>query len=400
MRVPLSLDQIELEAPLPLNLWDGNGVLLLRRGEIIRNLEHRQLLQSRGPMADEEELRQWTFRYTTEIDRKLRGNASLASIASVARPMGPGPERAEQELPVPARWADLHASLGLLLHQGEQAQDFLRRLSLVRVRIDEVLQSRIDDSLFVLVQMLLDRTLGYSTGHALLCGLLCRIVGKLLLKEPSQIDALINAALTMNIGMTRLQDELALQTEPPSAEQRRRIDQHPLLGLRCLQHLGVQDETWLRLVQHHHTQPATLGSLEHAEPLLLMAHLLALVDVFVARISPRVSRKGLPAQRAARDAYLTADGQPNPLGAALIKAVGVYIPGSFVRLASEELAVVVRRQRRANEPLVFALVGRSGMPLGEPALRDTSEAAYEIKAGLAADEVRVRVNTAKLLARL
>ena len=400
MRVPLSLDQIELEAPLPLNIWDGNGVLLLRRGEIIRNLEHRQLLQSRGPMADEEELRQWTFRYTTEIDRKLRGNASLVSIASVARPMGLGPDRAEQELPVPARWADLHTSLGLLLHQGEQAQDFLRRLGLIRARIDEVLQSRVDDSLFVLVQMLLDRTLGYSTGHALLCGLLCRIVGKLLLKQPSQIDALINAALTMNIGMTRLQDELALQADPPSAEQRARIDQHPLLGVRCLQRLGVQDESWLRLVQHHHTKPTTLANLEHAEPLLLMAHLIALVDVFVARISPRASRKGLPSQRAARDAYLAADGQPNPLGAALIKAVGVYIPGSYVRLASEELAVVVRRQRRANAPLVFALVGRSSMPLGEPALRDTSEAAYEIKAGLAADEVRVRVNTAKLLARL
>jgi len=131
-----------------------------------------------------------------------------------------------------------------------------------------------------------------------------------------------------------------------------------------------------------------------------MSHLIGLVDVFVARISPRVSRKGLPSQRAARDAYLAADGQPNPLGAALIKAIGVYIPGSYVRLASEELAVVARRQRRANEPLVFALVGRSGMPLGEPALRDTSEAAYEIKAGVAADEVRVRVNTAKLLARL
>jgi len=69
-------------------------------------------------------------------------------------------------------------------------------------------------------------------------------------------------------------------------------------------------------------------------------------------------------------------------------------------LANEELAVVVRRGRRANEPLVFALVGRSGMPLGEPALRDTSEAAYEIKSGLAADAVRVRVNTFKLLTRL
>jgi len=400
MRVPLSLDQIELEAPLPLNLWDNSGVLLLRRGEIIRDFEHRQLLQARGPVVDEDEYRQWTFRYTAEIDRKLRGNASLSSIASVARPMGVEPDQAEKELAVPARWADLHTSLGLLLHQGEQAQDFSRRLGLIRSRIEEVLQSRIDDSLFVLVQMLLDRTVGYCTSHALLSALLCRIAGKLLLKETAAPDSLINAALTMNIGMSRLQDELALQTDPPSPEQRALIDQHPMLGVRSLQRLGITDATWLRLVRHHHAKLPPLSDLERAEPLLLMSHLISLVDVFVARISPRVSRKGLSSQRAARDAYLAADGQPNPLGAALIKAVGVYIPGSYVRLASEELAVVVRRGRRANAPLVFALVGRSGMPLGEPALRDTSEAAYEIKSGLSADEVRVRVNTAKLLARL
>ena len=394
------MDQIEIGAPLPLNIWDGSGVLLLRRGEIIRDLEHRLMLQARGPVVDEDEMRQWTFRYTSEIDRKLRGNERLQAIAGVARPMGVESARNEQELAMPARWADLHTSLGLLLHQGEQAQDFLRRLGLVRARIDELLQSRTDDSLFVLVQMLLDRTLGYSTGHALLCALLCRIVGKLLLKESRALDTLINAALTMNIGMTRLQDGLALQAQAPSAEQRLRIDQHPLLGVHTLQRLGVQDPAWLQLVRHHHAKLPALTELERAEPLLLMSHLIGLVDVFVARISPRVSRKGLPSQRAARDAYLAADGQPNPLGAALIKAVGVYIPGSYVRLASEELAVVARRQRRANEPLVFALVGRSGMPLGEPALRDTSEAAYEIKAGVAADEVRVRVNTAKLLARL
>lgn len=400
MRVPLSLDQIELEAPLPFSIWDANGVLLLSRGEVIRDQEHRNLLQARGPVTEDDDYRQWTFRYTAEIDRKLRGNASLSSIASVARPMGVESGRNEQERSVPARWADLHTSMGLLLHQGEQAQDFLRRLGLIRTRMDEVLQSRTDDSLFVLVQMLLDRTVGYCTSHALLCALLCRIAVKLLLKETAAPDSLINAALTMNIGMSRLQDELALQAEPPSPEQRARIDQHPMSGVRVLQHLGVNDENWLRLVRHHHAKLPTLTDLERAEPQLLFAHLISLVDVFVARISPRVSRKGLPSQQAARDAYMNVAGQTNPLGAALIKAVGVYIPGSYVRLASGELAVVVRRQRRANAPLVFALVGRSGMPLGEPTLRDTGDAAYEIKAGVSADEVRVRVNTEKLLARL
>jgi hypothetical protein len=33
-------------------------------------------------------------------------------------------------------------------------------------------------------------------------------------------------------------------------------------------------------------------------------------------------------------------------------------------------------------------------------LRDTGERAYEIKSGVSADEIKVRVNPAKLLARL
>ena len=60
---------------------------------------------------------------------------------------------------------------------------------------------------------------------------------------------------------------------------------------------------------------------------------------------------------------------------------------------------MVKRGRRANTPLVFSIVGRQGMPLGEPAPRDTMERAYEVKASVPADEVRVVLNPARLLSR-
>jgi len=402
MKVPFPIEQVELNAPLPVNVVDPHGVLLLRRGEIIRNEAHRDLLKTHGPMVDEEEYRQWTFRYTAAIDKKLRGNERLEAIAGVARPMGVQPTRNEQELSALERWTDLHTRLSLLLVQGEQAQDFERRLQQLESRIDEVLRARVDDSLFVLVQLLLDRAQGYSASHALLSAVLCRLVGTPLLAghEPLQ-RSLMHAALTMNIGMSKLQDELALRLEPLDEALRARVNRHPLDGVRILQALGVGDGLWLDLVRHHHQQPRTpLPDLTGCAPTDLAAHLLALADVFVARISPRASRRSQPAHVAARDAYLTQDGQAAPLGAAFIKTVGVHIPGSYVQLENGELAVVVRRGRRANAPLAFALVGRQGLPMGEPALRDTSEPAFQIKAGVAADEVRVRVNPSKLLARL
>jgi hypothetical protein len=203
----------------------------------------------------------------------------------------------------------------------------------------------------------------------------------------------------MNIGMSRLHDQLARQKEPLNEAQKKSVSQHPALSEKILRHLGVNDPVWLELVHHHH-QPLPAAPDGSPSPKAMAHLLLHTTDVFAARISPRAARAGLPANRAARDAYLGPDGQPTALGTAFIKTLGVYVPGSYVRLASDEVAVVVRRGRRANAPLTFAIVGRQGMPLGEPAMRDTSDRAYEIKAGVSADEVKVRVNPGKLLARL
>lgn len=402
MYVPFPLDQIAFREPLPVNVWDPNGVLLLRRGEVIRDEGHRDLLQTHLPMVDEEEYRQWTFRYTAAIDRKLRGNERLEAIAGVTRPMGVEIERVspEAERPLVELWPDLHAVLGLLLHQGNEASDFFGRLQGVERRLLDALRSRIDDSLFLLVQMLHDRTLGYSATHALLCAVVCRLVSAPFGWEETQRQSLLRACLTMNIGMSRLHDALATRPGLLTGEERAAIDAHPLSGARLLHRLGVADETWLKLVRHHHAELPQTTAGASADPVIAMAQLLHLSDVFVARISPRAGRRGLPAHRAARDISLNADGQPTPLGAAFIKTLGVYIPGSYVRLANGELAVVVRRGRKANAPLVFALVGRHGMPLGEPALRDTSDAGQEVREGIAADEVRVRIQPARLLARV
>ncbi len=45
MFVPFPLEQIAFREPLPVNIWDPAGVLLLRRGEVIRDEAHRDLLQ-------------------------------------------------------------------------------------------------------------------------------------------------------------------------------------------------------------------------------------------------------------------------------------------------------------------------------------------------------------------
>ena len=116
-------------------------------------------------------------------------------------------------------------------------------------------------------------------------------------------------------------------------------------------------------------------------------------------MTPRASRPALLSPQAARGVYLNDKGEPTPLGAVFIRTLGIYPPGSFVRLANDEVAVVVKRGRRANMPQVLSIVGRQGMPLGEPAPRDTMDRQYEVKSSVPFDEVRVVLNPARLLSR-
>jgi HD-GYP domain-containing protein (c-di-GMP phosphodiesterase class II) len=400
MYVPFPLEALELNVPVPVNIWDPKGVLLLRKGEVIRNPQHREYLMLHSPMVDEDEHRAWSYRYTAEIDRRLRSNEALTKIAGVTRPMGVETAQAQTELTPSEAWADMHAILQTLLHQNVASQDFVSRLVQLELRMDNVLRTRVDDSLFVLVQLLFDRSVGYSATHALLSSVICRLVGQTVGLQSGEQASLCRAALTMNIGMARLHDALARQSAPLAEDQRAAILHHPAEGVALLRQLGVGDHLWLELVADHHEDAAGRGYPNGKQVQGVPVQLLRLTDIFVARISPRQARAGLLPQLAARDIYLGDDGQPNPLGAAFVKTLGLYIPGSYVRLSDGEIGVVVRRGRRANAPIVFSIVGRHGMPLGEPALRDTLEREHEVKSSISADDVKVRINVPRLLSRV
>ena len=400
MYVPLPPETLTVGVAVPLSIWDAHGELLLRRGEVIVSERHRDLLLQRNPLVQDEDLRAWNFRYTTELDRMVRNNQSLTKIAGFTRPSELGDRRDDDDNDPAVVWPDLQTRLTTLLHRNADAHDFIDRLTRLERRGRALLRLSPDQTLFLLVQLLFDRRVNYSATHAWLCAVVCQLVGPGgRLPEIEQV-ALFRAALTMNIGMARLHDDLARQEAPPSEDQRQQILVHPNETVRCLQALGVVDRLWLELVQDHHEvsggggYPAGKRELREATQLLRMA------DVFVARISPRHARSGLLPSVAARDIYLGADGKPSAMGAAFVKTLGVYIPGSYVRLVNGEVAVVARRGPRANAPTVLSVIGRQGTPLGEPALRDTSDREYEIRGSVPADEVRVRVSAAKLFSRL
>lgn len=401
MYKPLPLESLALNQPVPVNIWDPKGVLLLRKGEPITSEQHRGHLMLHSPMVLAADWQAVSYSYTAALDRMVRGNESLSRIAGLDAmvPVQARPE-ARDDLAATEAWPDIHAALATLLHQGAEANQFMDRLDRLDARTEKLWREHPDDSLLVLVQLLFDPRMHYSTTHALLTAGLCALVGPSAGMAEADRLMLSRAALTMNIGMTRAHDDMARQVGPLSEQQRKTVREHPQRSADVLRQLGVVDAAWLQLVEEHHERPDGQGYPAGKAASGAHQHLLQMADVYVASISPRKSRGGLLSQQVARELYLGPDLTPDPLGALFIKNIGFYPPGSYVRLASGELAVVARRGAKANAPAVFAIVGRQGLPLGEPALRDTTDPAFEVKASLAPGDVKVVVSVAKLLARL
>lgn len=395
----LPLDAIALQQPVPVNVWDPKGVLLLRKGEAITSEQHRGLLMLHSPVVLEADWRAWSYSYTTELDRMVRDNAPLNRIAGVSHAVEVPQVEAREEAGPVELLADLHASLNSLLHQGTAATQFNDKLERLAARSQRLWHSAPDDCLLVLVQLLFDARMGYSATHALLCAGLCALVSPSTGVSPAEQATLFRAALTMNMGMTRTHDAMARQTAPLTDAQRQTVREHPLRSAAMLRELGVADALWLRLVEEQHERPDGNGYPAGKPVADLAQRLLQMADVYVACISPRMGRGGLLSQQVARELYLGPDQQPDALGALFVKHIGFYPPGSYVRLASGEVAVVTRRGAKANAPQVFAIVGRQGMPLGEPTWRDTQDPAHEIKASLPPGDVRVVVNVPRLLSR-
>jgi len=396
----LPADALVLNQPVPVNIWDPKGVLLLRKGETITSARHRDQIMLHTPGVLASDWQAVSYGYTTALDRLVRNNESLSEIAKLnALTVESDPQGRDQQLPVSEAWADLHATLGTLLHQGSEANQFIERLLRVQTAGAQLWQQQPDNSLVVLVQFLFDTRLSYSTTHALLCAGLCQLVARAADLACGSQQQLALSALTMNLGMTRAHDELARQAGALTAAQRRLIREHPLRSAAMLRALGVTDPVWLRLVEQHHERSDGTGYPAGSRVDGAEHRLLQLADTYVACISPRESRGSMPAQELARQLYLGFGRAPDRLGALFVKSIGFFPPGSYVRLTHGECGIVVRRGLKANEPKVMVLTGRHGLPLGEPVLRDTSDPAWAVQAGLPPGEVKVLVNVARLTAR-
>jgi hypothetical protein len=167
------------------------------------------------------------------------------------------------------------------------------------------------------------------------------------------------AALTMNMGMATLQDELVSQRQAPTDAQRVVMETHARASARLLAEAGVTDAAWLEAVCHHHD--ATCGSLAARSKGLQLARLLQRTELFVSQLRPpQPGRAAVSPAQAAQRVCVGEDGLPDEAGMQLMRALGMFPPGTVLRLIGGETAVVVRRGMLANMPMVAMVADAQG----------------------------------------
>ena len=389
--VPLSSEGLRIGRPLPFSVRDGSGAILLARGSSIQTEKQLQVLRSRPIFIDMAESESVQRAYAGQLDQMFRRDVALGRIAD-ARPdyeslPVPGAARAAER---PLDWPNLQMRLRLMLVDPRGA-DWLARVRALRDDVLALVERGPDRALMRLMHDASNEFQDYSANHSLfVCVLTSMACAQLPGWQAEWADSLTLAALTMNVTFTQTQDELARQTGPLSDSQREALRDHPERAADLLAEIGVDDAMWLHAVRHHHSAPS--GPLSGRSPQETIARLIRRADRYAARLSPRKSRPASSAAAAAQVALLDEGGHTDEAGQALIRTLGLYPPGVWVKLQCGEVAMVLRRTLVAKCPVVASLVSRSGMPLAVPALRNTKMPDFAVTGAVPPAQVKVRPN--------
>jgi HD-GYP domain-containing protein (c-di-GMP phosphodiesterase class II) len=373
---------IKLGEPLTFSVYDQEGRLLLRKGIVITMQE--------------------------QVDRIILRKAVMgtdglaASERTQSPPRSTAPLRAQGEaMPVFDQMGslilNLKHSFATALKTPDQI-DLGVRVRQFAARIQALCKADIDSSL---AAPHLDHANSYIIVHQVMGAVLTEVVARRAGLAEEERLPLVCAALTRDIGLFNVQAELDQASGGLSDALKRAVTEHPAVGADILRVAGIQDEMWLDAVGQHHERldgngyPRKLQS----DGISQGGRILAIADTYSAMTKPRPYRnKEHSSQNALRDIYLQKDvSLDGGLIQAMIREIGIFPPGSIVRLKSGEIAVIKHCTHKPADAIVYTVYDQRGMPMLEPIRREAANPNYEIMGMVPFTECRSAAVTIKRL---
>jgi hypothetical protein len=337
--------------PLPWDVYDADGNILLRQGYVIQTDSQLEQLFERGRFKP----------------RKIE------------RPQEETFEDTRDRNPF-ADYPDLLHSLEATLKAITDSDPSAQKRLLGLARMIERTCTESPDATLALVHL-------YSIGpviheQILFYAILCQFIGRQFGLEEKRVAVLTAAALTANLGLVPIADKLNASNTVLNDEQRGVIRKHPERSIQALQAAGIDNKLLLTIIAQHHEQadgsgyPKGLSGTEIRPE----AEILALAERYVAMITKRAYRQRMNVADARKLIANLADGKFRPaIPKALLQILGEYPPGILVRLENNEVGVVTRRPVRARGPFVKAIFGPRGNRYTGTFERDTSEPDFGIQ---------------------
>lgn len=355
--VKVSNTDITMGKRLNRSVFNDKGELLLKKGKVISTEHQFNILLGNGFFMD---------KAPQPKNRQRRVDS-------------PRTFDLEQEniFDIKERWiAELYSLL--IGSQKTQVEDFSHRVLSLALEIQLQAKNQHDN---LLASLQLDFDSHYGLIHALHCAVSCEMIG--LANSLGQVERLmvVAAALTHDIGIIIEQEFYTQIKGRLSPEQQTAVKQHPLKSETLLRHLGVRDQLWLDAVRHHHERLDGSGYPDalSAEQLTKPARILAIADIYSAIVHPTAFRRHNSGKYALTTLFQARGKQfDKTMVERFIAQIGIYPPGSLVRLKNNEVGIVANQSDAKHQPVVAVLISGSGDIYHFAKMRDSSLEQYAI----------------------
>lgn len=303
---------------------------------------------------------------------------------------GPAPVRAAEPIRVFAAVRLLSAQLQLLHNQllSRATGDFADNLMRIASQLDALVAKDADAALASVHLHVPEEGLGARLMHS---AVLCRVLAAATDMDGATRLSTLAAALTYDVALTPISAALNHQSAPLSPQQRAAIDRHPAESWALLREAGIDDPVWLDAVLHHHERVDGSGypNRLQAHAISLPGRMLGIVDSFSAMVRPRAYRDAVLSRQALRNIFVQrSQSMDEQLATLFVREIGIYPPGSLVRLANGEVAMVVRRGAQLGQPDVRVLIHADDTRAIAYPPRDTGQRETAVVEGLAPQKYR------------
>ena len=212
------------------------------------------------------------------------------------------------------------------------------------------------------------------------CAVIAHLFSQQQQLDPAKSRALMQAVLFCNITFYEFQVLLNRMDGKLTEAQRAKLEKHPLQSATIMEAAGFMDPQMIKAIRQHHERPDGSGYPNRlpSKDISDLALVVSMCEVYTARIDNRAHRKPVLAREALSHFQNDDDSRIKGLLLNFAKSIGLYPPGTWVKLASGETAIVVKRQKNSPIPIVRALFDPNKIPYMGPVARDAKEAAFKV----------------------